>query len=336
MILAPEGAESHGRRVALISVVTEDVRHDLRKGRIPPGAVSASKPTPGPADYVSLWLAAALVDPSGCAHGEARIAVFEAVRADRAGEVARRLLNLVDCEQALVRQVVLRLLTDLCLGDQLWDAAARVAAGYLGDADERVRRAAAWLLAAAGGTAAVQAALADSVSAEDPVVRVALAEAMCAELRAEPELADLTSQLDMLCRDGDAAVRVVARLALLRRASPAEQGLLEAAVMADLPVAGSRLGGPGGLLTWRAGERWGLALVRLGHEDGSYARVEELLDPLRPLAVRRAGLDVAWCALREWRAAPAQLADVLTRVVVDGPDELRRGAVRAALTAKEG
>ncbi|MCX4776316.1 HEAT repeat domain-containing protein [Streptomyces sp. NBC_01264] len=257
---------------------------------------------PGPegsADCVEAWLEEAGQDPTGHAYGAARSRVFDAVRRDGDGPVARRLASLASGARGDVRLRVLRLLTDLAFGAEDPTAAARIALPLLNDPDPPVRRAAAWLLAEADRAAAEQLLTGpgDHPGALDPVTRLALAEAML--VQGGQGLAE------RLRTDADPAVRL--------RATPAPEG---DAVLEDLDAAGTRLGGPGSRVAWRIGTVWGQKARSSADESDCYAWVARLA--VRPTeAARLAAVDLAAEAMRHWRAAPAALAPHLRPLLAD-------------------
>ncbi len=235
------------------------------------------------------WLDEALAagDTTTPAH-PSRVAVFEAVGADRAGPVAARLLRLVQAEDAAVRREVLTLLQSLSFHVP-WPEAADAALGRLTDPDEEVRRRAARLLVGAGRRDLALTALGGLT---DPVVRTVLARALGADL----------AHLARLRTDPLASVRFLARLETLRVAPPAQWPALDAALCADA--------GEVALQLERAGRDWGQVLHQLGREQHTYAVAARLLaDP----ATREVGADLAREACHDWRAAPVELLPLLVR-----------------------
>ncbi|GAA2145991.1 hypothetical protein GCM10009760_35290 [Kitasatospora kazusensis] len=232
------------------------------------------------------WLDQALATGAASTPGHpSRTAIFDAVRAERTGPVATRLLRLSRDEDPLVRREVLDLLWSLGFGGP-WPEAADAALARLTDRDAEVRRRAARLVVAAGRRDLALAALAELT---DPVVRSALAEALgtgLAHLRADPL----------------AAIRFRAHLETLRAAPPAQWPALDAALHADAREAA---------LHWeRLGQAWGRTLCGLGREQDTYAVTAGLLaDP----ATRETGADLAREACHQWRAAPVELLPLLVR-----------------------
>ncbi|MEV0412723.1 hypothetical protein AB0I68_18420 [Streptomyces sp. NPDC050448] len=240
---------------------------------------------------METWIREARRDPAGAGYGAARSAVFDAVRADRGGAVAVRLLSGTADERAGVRLLLLQILTWLSGGtDDPWPEAAAAAVGRLRDPDEPVRRAAAWLLAEADRPRAVEL-LTGPGQEQDPVARLALAEALL--------LRPTEQDRKLLAADRDPAIRL--RAARRPDTDP---------VLADLDAGGARLGGPGGRVRWGAGTVWGLAARWPGGETTCYAHVG-LLAARDTAVAHRAAVDMAEVALREWRAAPQALVPQL-------------------------
>ncbi len=232
------------------------------------------------------WLDEAVADGSATtpAH-RSRSAVFEAVRADRTGPAAVRLLQLAHADEPFVRREVLDLLQSFAL-DGPWPEAAEAASARLGDADEEVRCRAAHLLASAGRRDVALGAL-DELT--DPVVRTALADrlgACVSHLRADPL----------------ASVRFLAHLETLRVAAPSGWPALDRALLADARGAARHLEG--------VGHSWGWVLFRLGRERHTYALAARLLaDPV----TRDIGAELAQEACHGWRAAAVELLPLLVR-----------------------
>ncbi|MFE4258650.1 hypothetical protein [Streptomyces sp. NPDC056883] len=248
---------------------------------------------------MDAWLDEAGQDRTGDAYGAARSAVFAAVRRDGDGPEARRLASLASGARGDVRLWVLRLLADLASGAEDRTAAARTALPLLDDPDPPVRRAAAWLFAEADRAGAEQLLTApvDHPGAPDPVARLALAEALLVR--------DGDGLAERLRTDADPAVRL--------RATPAPEG---EAVLEDLDVAGTRIGGPGSRVTWRIGTVWGMKARSSVDESTCYAWIARLA--VRPTeAARLAAVDLAAEAMRHWRAAPAALVPHLRPLLAD-------------------
>ncbi|MDX3804208.1 HEAT repeat domain-containing protein, partial [Streptomyces sp. AK04-3B] len=214
-----------------------------------------------------------------------RIALFEAVRADRSGPVATRLLGLAHADSPVVRLAALDLLQNLS-HLQPWPEAVDAAVARFGDPDEDVRRRAACLVGHRGQPDLVLAFLGEL---DDPVVRTVLARAL------GPTAAHLTG-------DGLASVRFLAHLETLRAAPPARWRSLDDALLADAREAAHHLEDVGHL--------WGEALYGLGREHDTYTLVARLLDDPD---TRDIGADLAREACHGWRIAPVRLLPLLVR-----------------------
>ncbi|MCX5265589.1 HEAT repeat domain-containing protein [Streptomyces sp. NBC_00199] len=214
-----------------------------------------------------------------------RIALFEAVRADRTGPVATRLLRLTHADSPVVRRAALGLLQSLS-HEQPWPEAVDAAVARFGDPDEEVRRRAAWLVGYRGRPDLVLASLGELA---DPVVRTVLAEAL------GPTAAHLTG-------DGLASVRFLAHVETLRAAPSARWQSLDDALLDDAQEAAHHLGD--------AGRIWGEALYGLGREHDAYTLVARLLDDP---GTRDIGADLAREACHDWRIAPVRLLPLLVR-----------------------
>lgn len=282
---------------------------------------------------VDAWLTAALADPSGHAYGEARSALFTAVREDHAGTVARMLFSRTGHPLGAARGRILALLTDMSWGASPWHEAADCALLRLNDPDPAVRRSAAWLL----GTAApdrAQALIVDPNRPVDPVARLARAEALFSSFGERTDAASLSLAMD-LRTDPDDAVRLRAALAAIRVAPRTEWPMWEKLALSCLPVAGERLGGAGSRLAGRPGWWWSLALIRNDREDAAYTWASRLLTHPSTVA-RRAGVDMARGALRHWRGAADRLSGPLRDAALDDPDAaVRAEAVRSICASLE-
>ncbi|MCX5528697.1 hypothetical protein OG342_38605 [Streptomyces bobili] len=214
-----------------------------------------------------------------------RIALFEAIRADRGGPVATRLLQLVHADTPFVRREALDLLHSLAR-ERPWPEAVNAARARLDDPDEEVRRRAACLFGCRGQPGPVLAALGEFA---DPLVRTTLARAL------GPTAAQLTA-------DGLPSVRFLAHLQTLRTARPARWPSLDAALLDDVREAAHHLDD--------IGHMWGQALFGLRREHHTYALVTRLLtEP----ATRDLGADLAREACHDWRVAPVRLLPLLVR-----------------------
>ncbi|MFE2560609.1 hypothetical protein ACFXGT_32265 [Streptomyces sp. NPDC059352] len=214
-----------------------------------------------------------------------RIAILDALRADRVGPVALRLLRLAHADDVFVRREVMDLLSP-AWGTPPWPAAAEAALARLADSDEEVRRRAAWLVVRGGGRAVALTALGELT---DPVVRTALAGL-------------LGGSLAHLRTDPLASVRFLAHLDALKEAPVARWAALDGALFADSREAARHLDD--------VGRRRGEALFALGRERHVYAVVARLLgDP----GSREIGADLAREACHGWRAAAVALLPLLVR-----------------------
>jgi hypothetical protein len=279
-----------------------------------------------PDHVVDAWLTAALADPKGSAYGDARSALFTAVREDRDGPVARVLFSYCEHPDAEARCRILQLLTDMTWGAQPWHAAAERARLCLGDPDAAVRRSASWLLGTADPDR-VLGLVGESDSPLDPVARLALVEAAFSGYWDRTGDAALTLAKS-LRTDPDDAVRLRAALAAIRVAPQEQWPMWEDLALSCLPSAGERLGGPGSRLAVRPGWWWSLALVRQDREEAAYTWASRLLADPSPVA-RLAGVDIARGALRRWRAAPDRLSLLLSAIVGDTDAMVRAEALRS-------
>jgi hypothetical protein len=273
------------------------------------------------------WLATAILTDATADPGSvARQWLFDGVKADRDGPLARQLLALVADARPVVRRRALALLTELNDRDRVWPAAATAAERALGDPDAPVRRAAAWLLMRAGGLDPSVAAL---VASADPVARVALVEAMSWAALARRDGVRWSPAVRRLRSDRLPAVRLLADVEALRCAEASQWPALEAAIRAGLDAVDGVLGAPGSEVPRSAGELWASALVHLDREQDCCSWAERLLGPAETPAVRRAGMALAVEAMRTWRAAPARLAPVLAPILAEEPTPVRTAAARA-------
>ncbi len=284
--------------------------------------MSAPEPPAGAEWLDSTVVSGEVTEPAAAA----RKRIFDEVSADRDGPVARRLLTLVTDERPAVRRTTLALLIDLCGRDRAWSAAAAAAECALGDPDEPVRRAAAWLLVAAG---AGDRAIAAVDASADPVVRTALVEALVATPLWRQDRGQWPQCVLRLRSDRTPAVRLLADVEALRLAAAPQWPALDAAVRADLDAVDGVLGAPGSHRARSAGERWASAFHDLDREHDCCSWAERLLDPAETPPVRRAGMALAVEAMRTWRAAPARLAPTLSGILAGEPSPLRAAAARA-------
>ncbi|MDJ0382015.1 hypothetical protein [Streptomyces sp. G-G2] len=233
------------------------------------------------------WLDEAVVTGTATTPGHpVRIAVLDAVRADRAGPAAARLLRLTRSADPHVRHRALDLLLSLAHG-AAWPRAADAALARLTDPDEGVRRLAAGLLVQAGRR---DLALRELTGSTDPVVRTATADALGGAVVAG------------LGDDPLGAVRFLAHLEALRTAPPAQWPALDAALLADAERAALQLPG--------LGARWGWALYTREREQHTYDLAKVLL---AAPATRDLGAALARTACHAWRSAPVELVPALLR-----------------------
>ncbi len=230
------------------------------------------------------WLDAAVADGTATTPAHpSRSALFDAIRADRTGPVAVRLLQLARTGEPFVRREAMGLLCSLTVV-RPWPEAVEAAMTRLGDPDEEVRRRAAYLVGHCGQPDLVLTALGDLT---DPVVRTVLARAL------GPAVAQLRT-------DHLPAVRFLAHLETLRAAPAVRRPALDTALLTDAREAGLHLADIGHL--------WGRVLYGLGRERHTYALVARLLaDP----ATRGIGAGLAREACHNWRAAPVTLLPLL-------------------------
>ncbi|MDJ0386376.1 HEAT repeat domain-containing protein [Streptomyces sp. G-G2] len=236
-----------------------------------------------------------------------RNAIFDAVRADRTGPVAVRLLSLALIGEPFVRREAMGLLCSLTI-NQPWSEAVEAALDRLGDPDEEVRRRAAYLVGYRGQPDLLLALLGDLT---DPVVRTVLARAL------GPAVARLRT-------DRLLAVRFLAHLETLRAAPPERWPALDTALLTDAREAALHLADIGHL--------WGHVLCRLGREQHAYALVARLLaDP----TTRDIGAGLAREACHQRRAAPVALLPLLIRYHDQETTPGLEDALRTALISEE-
>ncbi|MEW2586143.1 HEAT repeat domain-containing protein [Streptomyces virginiae] len=253
------------------------------------------------------WLDAAVADGTATTPAHpSRIALFEAVRADRSGPLAIRLLGLARTGEPFVRREAMDLLTSLH-SERPWPEAVEAALTQLGDPDDEVRRRAAYLVGRSGQPGLVLAALGDTT---DPVVRTVLARAL------GPAVARLRS-------DHLAAVRFLAHLQTLQDAPPVRWPALDAALLTESREAALHLTDLGHL--------WGRVLYGLGRERHTHALVARLLaEP----TTRDIGAGLAREACHYWRAAPITLLPLLVQYRAQGTTSELEKALRTALISE--
>lgn len=273
----------------------------------------------------------ALRSSSGEGYGSARSAIFEALRSDPADPIVECLLALTDHPDAAARSVVLQLLTDLAPLVSGRSGLVEAAVRRLADSDVRVRRTAAWLVAATDHDHA-RFLLGVHGSDFEPVARLALVEAVIGT-PCPHEDCPCHILVQALMKDSDPAVRLRASLAFARSASAAELVSTEAALVEDLAAAGLRLAASGSRLRWSAGELWAGALIKQDRESDCYLWVARLLARPEPVC-RHAAVEMALEAIRHWRAAASQLSSTLAGALGDDAAEVKlaaAGAIGASL-----
>lgn len=300
----------------------------------PTGPTEPTEPTEPTAtlassEMVDAWLRDVGTDSRGGGYGASRSAIFDAVRVDRDGPTTRLLNAYAHSPDPDTRLAVLRLSSDLSPGDEPWPAMVELAENRLDDPDERVRRAAAGLLAAADPERLMRTAAAPPA---DPVAGLAVVEAALA-LGARDRMAGQHALARRLFdRHPDPAVRLRAALEVLRLGEPHEWPAAERAILADLDAA-DRLGGAGSRVAWNAGELLGHAFRRRRCEADCHAWVERLTAEPRPIAVR-VGVELARSAMRTWRAAPTRLTPTLVRALAHPDHAVRRAAAQAIAASR--
>ncbi|MET7302492.1 hypothetical protein, partial [Embleya sp. NPDC005575] len=221
-----------------------------------------------------------------------------------------------------VRLCVLRLLTNVGHDGKRWPAAADVAANLSADPDERVRRAAAWLLARADLDRALRAA---HEPPADPVAGLALVEAALGRWARGVEAArlDLAEQLR---EHPDPAVRLRASLAALALCAPGRRDGWERVIRGALASA-ERLSGPGSHAPWSAAELLASALVRGGRAEADWYLWADPLIRSQDPATARVGIGFGREAIRKWRAGPARLLPALVHALDHEDPDVRAAAV---------
>ena len=268
------------------------------------------------------WLEAGIVSGDVLVAGsDVREHVFYFVRADRDGLMTRRLLAFTADPRASVRRTIFELLGQLCHQNSDWLLVANAAEAVLSDLDPVVRRAAAALLVFTAEPERAMAALDASI---DPVVRVALVDAM-----PWPKVWRHEAVLERLRSDPVPAIRLLASIAVFSEHDPATWPVLDAAIRADLEASVGVLTAPGSRLQASVGQRWARALTGLDREEDCCSWVERLASPAESPRVRLEGVRMAVEAMRKWRAAPARVTPILIGVLGEEPSEVRAAALRA-------
>ncbi|SHN14215.1 HEAT repeat domain-containing protein [Cryptosporangium aurantiacum] len=288
----------------------EDLIHGLLEGRSAPRGVNGPE-----------WLEAGIVSGDVLVVGsDAREHILHFVRADRDGLMTRRLLSFTTDRRASVRRTIFELLDQLWGRDSGWPLVADAAEPALRDVDAVVRRAAATLLV---NTAEPDRAMAALCASTDPVVRIALMDAMPWH-----RVAGRQAILQRLQSDPVPAIRLLANVATLSEDDPAAWPALDAAIRADLDASAAVLDVPGSRLQ-TAGRLWARALIRLDREDDCCSWARRLAKPGEGPQVRLEGVRLAVAAMREWRAAPGRVTPILTGTLGEGPSEVRSAALNA-------
>ncbi|MFE2947838.1 hypothetical protein ACFXHK_12480 [Embleya sp. NPDC059267] len=249
-------------------------------------------------------------------------AAHRAIEADRDGPTAREMFARTADPDAAVRLRALTLLTDVGHDGERWPAAADVAAHLSTDPDERVRRAAAWLLAHVDLDRALRAAYEPPA---DPVAGLALVEAALGRWARDADAARL-DLAEHLREHPDPAVRLRAGLAALALCAPERHDTWERVIRGALAWA-DRLAGPGSRVRWTAAELLASALVRGGRAEADWYLWADLLIRSPDPATARVGIGFGYQAIRTWRAGPARLWPALGHAL-DHPDpDVRAAAV---------
>jgi HEAT repeat protein len=302
------------KRVARENPMHEDQIHDVREGRPAPHEVTGPS-LASPLDDWG-WLEAGIVSGDVLVSGSDVLShIFYWVRADRDGLITQRLLTFTTDGRTSARRTIFMLLHQLSYQNPGWPLVADAAEQALDDADPQVRQTAATLLAA---TAEPERAVAALTASTDPVVRIALVDALPRHQLAES-----------LRSDPVPAIRLLANIAAYGRDDPAAWPALDAAIRADLEAAAPRL-------TLPAGERWARALAGLDREQDCCTWAERLTNNTEKPQVRLEGVRIGLAAMREWRAAPGRLTPTLTSLLGGESSDVRSAAlhaVAASLTA---
>jgi phosphopantetheinyl transferase (holo-ACP synthase) len=153
--------------------------------------------------------------------------------------------------------------------------------------------------------AELERAMAVLNASSDPVVRIALVDAM-----AWHQVAQHQAILERLRSDLVPAIRLLASVAVFSSDDPGAWRVLDAAVRADLEPCAGVLNAPGSRRSLTAGERWARALTGLDREQDCYAWTERLTNRVERPQVRLEGVRMALVAMRDWRAAPGRVTPV--------------------------
>lgn len=308
-------------------LVSEDQVHDVLEGRPAPRTVKGPAPVSPLGDWG--WLEAGIVSGDVLVPGsDVRSHIFYWVKADRDGPMARRLVTFTTDRRLSTRRTIFELLHELCFQNPHWLLAADAAESALNDVDPQVRRTAADLLV---DTAEPERAMAALDASTDPVVRIALVDAIPWHRVAQHQ-----AILQRLRSDPVPAIRLLANIAIVSGDDPAAWSALDAAIRADLELCAGVLNAPGSRLSVTAGERWARTLTDLDREHDCCAWAEGLANWVERPQVRLEGIRMALAAMRQWRAAPSRVTPILTGLLHDEIPEVRSAAlhaVAASLTA---
>jgi len=324
MILVP--GVGYALRAGMLG--SDDQVHDVSEGRPAPRRVMGPAPVSPLGDRG--WLEAGIVSGDVLVPGndDVRSHIFDRVRADRDGLMTHRLLIFTTDRRVSVRRTIFELLDQLCFQNPGWLLVADAAESALSDVDAQVRRTAAVLLV---GAAEPERAVAALNASTDPIVRIALVDAMPWHL-----VAQRREILARLRSDPVPAIRLLADVAVFSRDDPVAWPALDAAIRADLEPCAGVLNAPGSHLSLTAGERWARALTGLDREQDCYTWVERLVSRVERPQVRLEGVRMGLAAMRQWRAAPGRVTPILTLLLRDESSAVRSAAlhaVAASLTA---
>ncbi|MFJ8738699.1 hypothetical protein ACIRL2_04945 [Embleya sp. NPDC127516] len=279
-----------------------------------------SAPEPiDPTETTAAPLSPTVHDPLFAGYGDA---TYQAILADRDGPTAREMFARSADPDPAVRRRVMTLLTTVSHAVQRWPAAADIAANLLIDPDERVRRAAAWLLAQADLDRALHMA---HEPPADPVAGLALVEAALGRWAPGTEAArlDLAGHLR---EHPDPAVRLRAGFAALALCAPERRGNWERVIRGALGSA-ERLSGPGSPVTWSAAELLASAFERGGRAEIDWYLWADLLMRSPDPATVRVGIGFGREAIGKWRAGPVRLLPALGHALDHEDPDVRAAAL---------
>ncbi|MFI6982615.1 hypothetical protein ACIBSV_28980 [Embleya sp. NPDC050154] len=272
-----------------------------------------------PTETTAAPLSPTVHDPLFAGYGDA---TYQAILADRDGPTAREMFARSADPDPAVRRRVMTLLTTVSHAVQRWPAAADIAANLLIDPDERVRRAAAWLLAQADLDRALHMA---HEPPADPVAGLALVEAALGRWAPGTEAArlDLAGHLR---EHPDPAVRLRAGFAALALCAPERRGNWERVIRGALGSA-ERLSGPGSPVTWSAAELLASAFERGGRAEIDWYLWADLLMRSPDPATARVGIGFGREAIGKWRAGPVRLLPALGHALDHEDPDVRAAAL---------